>query len=296
MFYGRAQFLGPKRSVHFSKGTLHPVKIRERKGPSPGVIQKCELHDQNLRTDHRTKPCNKNDAPAEMHGKWWEMSISSEIRTKPRSTHLHKFGHYQRHLRRSLRKSTPAPSSKKPEERWCVVGSGASMHMLSREDLNSAELNTVRESRKQHLSQPMGKCKHWGSISVRLRPRFIRDGTNPRGHGLQSCRRANSAKNRDIHMSGSAVKSHGSPKKGRQLKTEMEEEVNATRRTLYRLLCQDYRQVFPARLQVRLPHSYRRTHLMILRRVSNNTKWQYKHSGIGKGVARSYENQKHKKK
>ena len=31
----------------FSKGTWHRMKIRERKGPSPGVIQKCEPHERN---------------------------------------------------------------------------------------------------------------------------------------------------------------------------------------------------------------------------------------------------------
>ena len=36
---------------------------------------------------------------------------------------------------------------------------------------------------------------------------------------------------------------------------------------MHRLLSQDYRQVLPARVQVRLLHRYRRTHLMILRRV-----------------------------
>ena len=38
----------------------------------------------------------------------------------------------------------PAQSVTKPEKRKFVVDSGASMHMLSREDLNSAELETVR--------------------------------------------------------------------------------------------------------------------------------------------------------
>ena len=40
-----------------------------------------------------------------------------------------------------------ALSSKKPEEREFVVDSGASMQMLSRKDLSSAELETLRESR-----------------------------------------------------------------------------------------------------------------------------------------------------
>ena len=37
----------------------------------------------------------------------------------------------------------PAPSSLKPEEREFVVDSGASMHMISKKDLNYAELDTL---------------------------------------------------------------------------------------------------------------------------------------------------------
>ena len=33
-------------TVTFSKGTWHHIKIRERKGPSRGVIQKCEFHER----------------------------------------------------------------------------------------------------------------------------------------------------------------------------------------------------------------------------------------------------------
>ena len=41
----------------------------------------------------------------------------------------------------------PAASIKEPEEREFVVDSGASMHMVSKKDLNSAELETMRTSR-----------------------------------------------------------------------------------------------------------------------------------------------------
>ena len=43
--------------------------------------------------------------------------------------------------------SLPAPSVIKPEEREFVVDSATSMHMLSRKDLNSAELEPVRVSK-----------------------------------------------------------------------------------------------------------------------------------------------------
>ena len=41
----------------------------------------------------------------------------------------------------------PAASTKEPEERKFAVDSGASMHMVSKRDLNSAELETIRTSR-----------------------------------------------------------------------------------------------------------------------------------------------------
>ena len=41
---------------------------------------------------------------------------------------------------------SPSPSVTKPQERQFHVDSGASMHMLSRQDLNSAELENVRVS------------------------------------------------------------------------------------------------------------------------------------------------------
>ena len=41
----------------------------------------------------------------------------------------------------------PAASTKEPGEREFVVDSGASMHMVSKKDLNSAELETMRISR-----------------------------------------------------------------------------------------------------------------------------------------------------
>ena len=38
--------IGSKHRVKFSKGTWHQINIRERKGPSRGIIPKCELHER----------------------------------------------------------------------------------------------------------------------------------------------------------------------------------------------------------------------------------------------------------
>ena len=50
---------------------------------------------------------------------------------KQHSSHLRKIG-----------ACLPAPSILKPEEREVVVNSGASMHIISKKDLNSAEMET----------------------------------------------------------------------------------------------------------------------------------------------------------
>ena len=61
--------LGSKHTVKFSKGTWHQIKIRERTGPSRGIIQRCG--------------CTKKDAPAEWEI-WRKIFKSSRIRTKLR--------------------------------------------------------------------------------------------------------------------------------------------------------------------------------------------------------------------
>ena len=75
--------------------------------------------------------------------------------------------------------SLPAPSAVKPEEGKIVVHSGAPMHMLSRKDPNSAELEPVRVSRSPMTvvtTNGEGQTKE-GSDSVCQRIGFIRDGS-----------------------------------------------------------------------------------------------------------------------
>ena len=127
-------------AVKFSKSTWHHIEFRERKDPSRGFIHKCEPHERSLtrpslRRGHKRKPCTKKDAPVEQHGTWRNIFTSSKIRTKLRST-----------LPFEAR-ATPAPTSKILEERQFLVDSRASMHMLSKKDLSSAEIDTLWRSR-----------------------------------------------------------------------------------------------------------------------------------------------------
>ena len=45
--------LGSKHTVKFSTATWHRIKIRERKGPSRGIIPKCARHGRSLRAKIR---------------------------------------------------------------------------------------------------------------------------------------------------------------------------------------------------------------------------------------------------
>ena len=83
-------------------------------------------------------------------------------KTRPHST-------FQRRL-------LPAASTKEPEEREFVVDSVASMHMVSKKDLNSTELETMRTSRSpttvmtangevQTREEATVYVKHWTCLS-----------------------------------------------------------------------------------------------------------------------------------
>ena len=90
----------------------------------------------------------------------------------------------------------PSLSETKLEEREFVLDPGASMHMVSRKDLKSAELETVRISRSPTtVATANGEFAHrCGSNSVRQRIGFVRgysyewtSGQKP--HLIQNCRR-----------------------------------------------------------------------------------------------------------
>ena len=127
----------PTHIVQFSKNTLRHIKIRENKGPSSGVIQRTSPHERSPyapqledRSQEKTKRqdrCARGDA--------WRMSKG--VLNHKEQNKATFFSHTEVWC-------LPAPSVTKPEETEFVVDSRASMHMLSRKDLNSDELDTVR--------------------------------------------------------------------------------------------------------------------------------------------------------
>ena len=107
---------------------------------------------QNLRIGLRKRRNGKSDVSVKQRGGW------------PKYPNKEK--HKATFFSPSENWCLPAPLNQKPEEREFVVDSGASMHMISKKDLNSAELETVTTSRSP-TTQPMVKCRRM------KRPQFI---------------------------------------------------------------------------------------------------------------------------
>ena len=77
----------------------------------------------------------------------------------------------------------PSPSRIRLEGRELVVDSGASMHMISRKDLNSAELETVKFSRITiTVVTANGKVPTHEEATVYVKELDILDSKNPRGY------------------------------------------------------------------------------------------------------------------
>ena len=113
----------------------------------------------------------------------------------------------------------PAASTKESEERGFVVDSAASMHMVSKKDLNSAELETIKTSRS-----PTSVMTANGEVQTREKlTQFFPWGNSVRIMGL--------------HTTGPAVKNHTS--------SEMAREFIAINPTMYHLWFLVYQRVLP---------------------------------------------------
>ena len=77
----------------------------------------------------------------------------------------------------------PAPSTLKPEDREFVVDSGASMHMISNKDLNSAEMDTFTKSCSPTIViTANGEVRTHEEATVYFKELDILDNERPRGY------------------------------------------------------------------------------------------------------------------
>ena len=123
---------------HSSK--LREASIREKKGPSLGKIQVKHPH---LRSSYAVKFEDWSHEETERQQRCARSKAWNLAKNKYKLKEKDQVTFYSPAEEWVLR----AASTNEPEEREFVVDSGASMHMVSKRNLNSAELETMRTSR-----------------------------------------------------------------------------------------------------------------------------------------------------
>ena len=124
-------------TIEFSGRTWYEIRIRERKGPSRGVFQKGDTHERSpcvLEFEERTpeETSRRED---------FARNAASDL-----VKNISKAGD-EATFYSPVKIKAPVLVSRYKEARMFVDDSGASMHMLSRKDLSSDELDTLRRSR-----------------------------------------------------------------------------------------------------------------------------------------------------
>ena len=131
----------PIRCVQFPKAVLRHANIRDQK-PSLGVICPGDSHQRNPNApkfeDRSQEETEKQERYAR-EAAWKMARCILKLREKHKTTFFSP----------SENRCLPSPSTIKPEAREFVVDSGASMHMISTKDLNSAELIGNRDEIKK---------------------------------------------------------------------------------------------------------------------------------------------------
>ena len=133
--------LGWIRKVRFARSTLRQASIREKKGPS--LEQKIHVKAPHQRSPYAMKFEDRSHEETERQqrcarSKAWNLAKNIyKLKENDKATFYSPAEEW----------ALPAASTKEAEEREFVVDSGASMHMVSKRDLNSAELETMRTSR-----------------------------------------------------------------------------------------------------------------------------------------------------
>ena len=129
----------PIQRVKFTKAIARHTKIRDQ-NPSLGYICPGDPHQRNPNAP-------KFEDRSQEETEWQEQGAREAAWKLAKNIQKLKEKHETAFFSPSENWCLPSPSTIKPEEREFVVDSVASMHMISKKDLNSAELETVTTSR-----------------------------------------------------------------------------------------------------------------------------------------------------
>ena len=123
----------PIQRVKFTKAIARHTKIRDQ-NPSLGYICPGEPHERGN--------APKFDDRSQEETEWQEQG-AREAAWKPAKNVFKLKEHERAAFFSSPENRCHLASTLKPEEREFVVDSGASMHMISKKDLNSVEMDTL---------------------------------------------------------------------------------------------------------------------------------------------------------
>ena len=200
--------LKPIRCVQFTKAVLHLANIRDQK-PSLGIICPGDLHQRNPNApkfEDRSQEETEGQERYAREAAWKMARCILKFKEKHKTTFFSPGENW----------CLPSPSNLKPEEREFVVDSGATMHMISKKDLNSAELETVTTSRSpMTVLTANGEVQtheeatvHVKELDIFLTMKVLEKTRQ------QYCRLESFAMKTEILMNGSMVKNHISLKTG----------------------------------------------------------------------------------
>ena len=127
----------PIQSVKFTKAIARHTKIRDQ-NPSLGYICPGEPHQ-------RSPNAPKFEDRSQEETEWQEQGVREAAWKLTKNVLKLKEQERATFFSPSENRCLPA-STLKPEEREFVVDSGASMHMISKKDLNAAEVDTLTKS------------------------------------------------------------------------------------------------------------------------------------------------------
>ena len=126
------------RCVKFTKAVVRHADIRDQ-NTSLGMICPGDPHQRNpnaSKFEDRSQEETEWQERCAREAAWKLAKIITKIDGEDKTAFFSP----------SENRCLPAPSNLEPEEREVVVDSGASMHMISKKDLNSAEMDTLTKS------------------------------------------------------------------------------------------------------------------------------------------------------
>ena len=133
-----SNILKPIRCVRFTEAVLRHANIRDQ-NPSLGMICPGDPHQRNpmlQNFEDRSQEETEWQERCAREAAWKLAKNILKLKEKDKTTFFSPSENW----------CMPAPSTLTLEEREFVVDSGASLHMISKKDLNSAELKTVTTS------------------------------------------------------------------------------------------------------------------------------------------------------